>query len=64
MLKDEITGAEEEVPVGFQEAHTTEKEKLIALLEKHRWNKSRTAKELNITRTTLYKKMEKYGIIP
>jgi transcriptional regulator of acetoin/glycerol metabolism len=32
------------------------------LLEKHKWNKSLAAKELNISRTTLYEKIKKHGI--
>jgi transcriptional regulator with PAS, ATPase and Fis domain len=31
-------------------------------LKRHKHNKSKTAQELGITRTTLYKKMEQYGI--
>ncbi|NIM10546.1 MAG: FHA domain-containing protein [Candidatus Aminicenantes bacterium] len=41
-----------------------EKEKAILsmLLEKHKWNKSLVAKELNISRTTLYEKLKKHGL--
>ena len=64
MLDDDIIGYREEPLDWKNEEGSTEKEKLISLLEKHRWNKSRVAKELNVTRMTLYKKMGKYGIKP
>ncbi|NJL59005.1 MAG: hypothetical protein HC887_04485 [Desulfobacteraceae bacterium] len=31
-------------------------------MKKHHWNKSDTAKELNMDRSTLWRKMRKYGI--
>ncbi len=61
MLKEEI--------VQFYEANDpsnwnpeTEKNRISELLEKHRWNKSLVAKELNISRTALYEKLKKLGI--
>ena len=43
--------------------HNDEVEKITLknALERHHWNKSRVAKELNIGRTTLWRKMKKYG---
>ncbi len=38
------------------------KEDLISILNKHKWNKSKAAKELNIGRTTLWRKMKQLGI--
>ncbi len=40
-----------------------EKNRLVALLEKHKWNKSLVAKELNFSRTTLYEKLKKHGLL-
>ncbi len=40
-----------------------EKERLIRTLEKHRWNKSKSAKELGIGRTTLWRKLKEHHII-
>jgi transcriptional regulator with PAS, ATPase and Fis domain len=61
MLKSEIAA--------FYEANNPEnwtpemgKSKLLMLLEKYKWNKSLVAKELGISRTTLYEKLKKYGI--
>jgi transcriptional regulator with PAS, ATPase and Fis domain len=61
MLKSEI--------VAFYEANNPEnwtpemeKSQLLLLLEKHKWNKSLVAKELNISRTTLYEKIKKHNI--
>jgi transcriptional regulator with PAS, ATPase and Fis domain len=36
--------------------------KLIALLEKHQWNRTLVAKELRIGRTTLWRKLKKHGL--
>jgi transcriptional regulator with PAS, ATPase and Fis domain len=40
----------------------TEKQKIIALLERNQWNKSRTAREIGISFQGLYKKLKKLGI--
>jgi len=39
-----------------------EKHQLLDVLEKHHWNKTKTASELKIGRTTLWRKMNLYGI--
>jgi len=39
-----------------------EKQIIIEALEANGWNRQKTAKLLGINRTTLYKKMKKYGI--
>jgi len=41
-----------------------EREVLLAALARNRNNLSRTARELQISRTTLYSKLHKYGILP
>ncbi|MCG9880904.1 MAG: helix-turn-helix domain-containing protein, partial [Bacteroidia bacterium] len=41
---------------------TLEKELIIKTLEEVKYNKSKAAKLLNIDRSTLYAKMEKYNI--
>jgi len=39
-----------------------EKERIVDALRRYRWNKSRTARALNMDRTTLWRKMKKYQI--
>ncbi len=39
-----------------------EKKLLVRELEKNHWNKSRTAKDLGISRVALHKKIAKFGI--
>ncbi|MDZ4688767.1 MAG: helix-turn-helix domain-containing protein, partial [Planctomycetaceae bacterium] len=39
-----------------------EKQLILDALESHGWNRQDTAAALGINRTTLYKKMKKYGI--
>jgi PAS domain S-box-containing protein len=40
-----------------------EKQKILNLLKTTKWNKQETAKLLNISRTTLYKKLKKHNIL-
>ena len=44
----------------FKEA--SEKEFILAMLERNGWNISRTAKEIDTPRSNLYKKLDQYGI--
>jgi hypothetical protein len=43
-------------------AEEIERRKLLILLERHEWNVARVARELRVTRTTIYKRLESYGI--
>lgn len=62
MLKESIQRFYQEnklIPI----SHTkNEKQKIIQLLEKHKWNKTLVAKEMDISRTALYQKLIKYSI--
>ncbi len=40
-----------------------EKEKIIRILEKHHWNKTKAARELGIGRTTLWRKLKELNLI-
>ena len=40
----------------------TEKSLIINILKSCRWDKTQTAKKLNISRTTLWRKMKKYEL--
>ncbi len=40
----------------------SEKQFIIELLNKHKWNKTVVASEMNISRTALYEKLKKFGI--
>ena len=40
----------------------TEKEIILSALEKNKWNKRQTARELKINPSTLWRKMKKLGI--
>ncbi len=42
-------------------AQFSEREKIAKALEKNRWNRGKTARELGVDRTTLWRKMKKYG---
>lgn len=44
-------------------SYDREKTDLLALLEKHRWNKTKAAKELEIGRTTLWRRMKELKIV-
>ena len=44
---------------GFEDV---EREVIARVLRKHQGNVSQTARELGLTRTALYRRMEKYGL--
>jgi transcriptional regulator of acetoin/glycerol metabolism len=46
------------------QAETGEAERLLSVLRKHGWHRSKAAKELGIDRTTLWRKMKKYHLSP
>jgi len=53
--------------VGLQQKHSFadnggESTEILALLEKYQWNRTLVAKELKIGRTTLWRKLKKYGL--
>ncbi len=50
-------------PYLFEKEGDEEKEKIISALEKAKWNKKRAAEILGMNRTTLWRKMKKYGIV-
>jgi two-component system NtrC family response regulator len=61
VLKDEIVTFYRDHTTGF-EASESERKRILELLEKYNWNRSRVSKELNISRPTLYEKLRKYNI--
>jgi transcriptional regulator with PAS, ATPase and Fis domain len=42
----------------------SEKERIHEVLRRHHWNRGSSARELNIDRTTLWRKMKKYNLSP
>jgi transcriptional regulator with PAS, ATPase and Fis domain len=42
----------------------SEKERIHDVLRRHNWNRGRSARELNIDRSTLWRKMRKYNLTP
>lgn len=51
------------LPIGLTTMAEKEQELLIETLEKCQWNKKETARNLGISRNTLYQKMKRYGIV-
>jgi len=41
-----------------------ERQVILDSLKKHKWQVARAVKEVGISRATMYRKMEKYGIVP
>nr|HID59770.1 PAS domain S-box protein [Desulfobacterales bacterium] len=42
--------------------HSSEKDRILETLKQHNWHRGKTAQELNIDRTTLWRKMKKYNL--
>ncbi len=47
----------------FEKADKDEREEIIKALERARWNKSKAAELLKISRATLWRKMKRYGLL-
>jgi transcriptional regulator with PAS, ATPase and Fis domain len=60
MLKDAIIHFYNQRKKPSEEFKETEKEKILKLLKKHRWNKTLVSREMKISRTALYEKLGKY----
>src|SRR5262249_25496339 len=43
-------------------AREIERRRMLILLERHEWNLARVARELRVTRTTVYKRLQAFGI--
>jgi len=42
----------------------SEKHRIFEMLKRHDWNRGKTARELSINRTTLWRKIKKYNLSP
>ncbi|WP_246026168.1 sigma-54 interaction domain-containing protein [Peribacillus cavernae] len=64
-LLEEITGHKQMTPVRSlaEVMEETERNTILACLGMTQGNKSETAKQLGVSRTTLYEKMNKYGLL-
>ncbi|MCK8515418.1 sigma-54-dependent Fis family transcriptional regulator [Methylonatrum kenyense] len=51
-----------EAPVSTNPLEAAEREALVEVLERHRWNITRVAKHLNVCRNTLYRKMRRHNV--
>ena len=61
-LAAESPGAAETAPGAGSPLEEAEREALVRVIELNRWNISLAAKQLNVSRNTLYRKMKRYGI--
>lgn len=48
----------------FERGELLEREELLSVLRRHRWNISRAAHETNAARTTIYRRMSRLNIVP
>ena len=62
LLKKTDLGPSEDMEGSTSRRVWDERERIIDALRRCRWNKSHTARALNIDRTTLWRKMKKHGI--
>ena len=56
------TGPAKAVPDEISRLDAVERDAIMRALEKHRNNVSRAAEALGLTRTSLYRRMEKHGL--
>ncbi|MCK4836457.1 MAG: sigma 54-interacting transcriptional regulator [Candidatus Aminicenantes bacterium] len=61
-LKDEIIHFYNQRKKPSEKFNETEKEIMLNLLKKHRWNKTLVSREMKISRTALYQKLNKFNI--
>jgi len=59
-LRDTVPATE--VDIESNPFNASDREQLIQALEKHRWKKGPAAKELSLSRTTLWRKMKQHGL--
>jgi transcriptional regulator with PAS, ATPase and Fis domain len=68
MYIQEITGRRGEDRIARVEVAARrdqrERELILEVLEQHRWHRQKAAQDLGMDRTTLWRKMKKYGISP
>jgi DNA-binding NtrC family response regulator len=50
-------------PAGLSPAEETEREQILALLEKLRWNKAQAARDFGVSKPTFFKRLHKYGLM-
>lgn len=62
--EDDSTPAVEEAVVGLSAMEQAERQVILDALQKHKWQVSKAVKEVGISRATMYRKMDKYAIIP
>ncbi|MCU0285189.1 MAG: sigma 54-dependent Fis family transcriptional regulator [Acidobacteria bacterium] len=62
LLKNEIVTFYKEHIAEDHRNEEIEKEKILEMLKKYNWNRTRVSRELNISRPTLYEKLRKYNI--
>jgi transcriptional regulator with PAS, ATPase and Fis domain len=66
-LPPSLLGRDDYKPAAEQKRNTLvelEKAHILGALVQHRWNQTKVAEELGISRTTLWRKMKKYRIAP
>ncbi|MEM9692710.1 MAG: sigma 54-interacting transcriptional regulator, partial [Myxococcota bacterium] len=57
-----ITSAQPEIPSPQQARANRDRDELRAALEAHRWNITKVAQALGVSRPTVYRKMDRYGL--
>jgi transcriptional regulator of acetoin/glycerol metabolism len=63
-VEEAATAASDEAVAGLNAMEQAERQVIFDALQKHKWQVSKAVKEVGISRATMYRKMEKYAIIP
>jgi transcriptional regulator of acetoin/glycerol metabolism len=49
-------------PIGDPVGEQTEKQRILAALDRNRWNREKAARELGLSRVTLWRRMSRYDL--
>jgi two-component system response regulator HydG len=62
LLRAQVSRQESSSDTSLSRWEQSEKTNILAELSRQKWNKTRTARELGIAKSTLFEKLKKYGI--
>ena len=62
--EDDTAFLADEAIAGLNAMEQAERQVIMQSLQKHKWQITRAVREIGISRATMYRKMDKYAIVP